>query len=75
MNYFFTVQRKEDGKTDNIYEFDFKNGQFIGGAGTYRYDDVSYFIGVPSDILKEICKKPQKRSVKSEETECSVDLI
>jgi len=74
MNHFFTVQRKEDGKTDNIYEFDFKNGKFVGGDKTYDYDDLISFIGVPSTILKELCRKQQKRPAKNEDADM-VDLI
>ena len=36
----FTVARKSDGKTDYIYSFNFKTGEFYGGADVDSYDDV-----------------------------------
>lgn len=60
MTYFFTVQRKSDGKTDNIYEYSFKNGQFIGGDRAYGYDDIDKFIGIPAELIKEVMVKPAK---------------
>jgi len=55
------LAERVDGKTDFIYEADFKNGKFVGGASKYSYDDL-YLMHLPSDILKEVFsqKKAQK---------------
>ena len=57
MRPFFTIQRKSDGKTDYIYEYDFKNDKFIGDVENYTYKDIDTFIGVPSEILKPLFVK------------------
>lgn len=67
--HFFTIQRKSDGKTDNIYEFDFASGKFIGGADNYRYEDIMFFIGVPSEIIREIAYKERRAKKQTEEDE------
>lgn len=41
-----------NGMTDNIFEYDLKNGQFIGQAGNYSYSDINYFIGIPVEIIR-----------------------
>ena len=49
MKSIFIIKRK-DGKTDNIYECDFKSGIFVGGACKYTYDDIESFFMSPSFV-------------------------
>lgn len=67
MTPFFMIRRKSDGKTDNIYEYDFKNNIFVGSSRSYKYADIDTFIGVPSDVLMNIFKEDRKTSKKNEE--------
>lgn len=55
-----------DGKTDNIYECDFKEGVFLGGAKEYGYDEIKSF-----SIAKEfiIALSGYKTSKKSSENQ------
>lgn len=64
---FFIIKRKSDGKTDGINEYNFKTGKFVGNTGEYTYDDIEYFIGVPSTVLKELLAEKPKRVAKQEE--------
>lgn len=66
---FFIIKRKSDGKTDGITEYNFKSGKFTGKTGSYTYDDIEYFSGMPSTILKELLGEKPKRVVKQEEEE------
>lgn len=34
---------RTDGKTDNIYECDFKKGIFLGGVKEYTYEEIRSF--------------------------------
>lgn len=54
-----------NGKTDDIFEYDFKNGQFIGRAGSYGYKDIQHFIGLPVEIISSIfeSKRQAKKPV------------
>lgn len=54
-----------DGNTDNIFEYDFKNGQFVGQNRSYKYEDIVYFIGIPTEIIKSVfdVKKSKKAEV------------
>ncbi len=56
----FTVKRKSDDKTDFIYSFNFKTGEFYGEHVAYSYDDIDYFIGLPAEFLKALFIKPEK---------------
>ena len=67
MTPFFMIRRKSDGKTDNIYEYDFKNNIFVGGSRSYKYSDIDTFVGIPSDIIMNLFKEDKKASKKSEE--------
>lgn len=50
----FMVVRK-DGLSDNIYEYDFKNGKFTGSKNKiYTYDDIANFNGLSCEIIKSI---------------------
>ena len=69
----FTVMRKSDGKTDYIYSFNFKTGEFYGGADVYSYDDVDYFIGIPAELLKVMFIKTEKVKKESESNPIVVD--
>ena len=73
MKPFFTVMRKADGKTDYIYSFNFKTGEFYGGADVYSYDDVDYFIGLPAEFLKALFIKPEKAKKEIESEPIVVD--
>ena len=64
----FTVVRKSDGKTDFIYSFNFKTGEFYGGADVYSYDDVDDGIGLPAEFLKVLFVKPEKTKKENEPT-------
>lgn len=66
---FFIVKRTSDGKTDNITEYNFKTGKFVGENGEYTYDTVEYFAGVPSTILKELLAEKPKKAKQEEVTE------
>lgn len=59
MNPVFIVKRT-DGLTDNIFEYDFKNGKFIGGADNYSYKDIENFVYVPSEVLASLFVKEDK---------------
>lgn len=48
----FSIVRK-DGKTDFVYECDFLNGIFKGGAGEYKYEDIDTF-NLPSNMVEGI---------------------
>lgn len=65
MKSIFIIKRK-DGKTDNIYECDFKSGIFVGGACDYTYDDIESFFMSPS-FVKALTST--KRSSKKQDEE------
>lgn len=60
----FIVQLN-NGKTDNVFEYDFNEGKFIGACGNYSYSDIKSFIGVPCEIISSMFlkKKTEKKSV------------
>lgn len=60
-----------NGLTDNIFEYDMKNGHFIGQAGEYKYDDIHSFIGFPVEIMRELCEVKQK----SKKQEDSAEIV
>ena len=64
----FMVKRK-DGKTDNVYECDFKLGTFNGGAQRYTYDDISEFLGIPAEMVAALggYKKPKVDTVEKKD--------
>ena len=62
----FTVKRKSDDKTDFIYSFNFKTGDFYGENVAYSYDDIDYFIGLPAEFLKVLFIKPEKAKKEDE---------
>lgn len=66
MQPFFTIKRKSDGKTDFVYEYDFKYGKFVGDVNNYTYDDIDVFIGVPSEILKPLFVREKVAREKTE---------
>ena len=61
----FMVELK-DGKTDNIFEYDFKNGVFAG-LKKYSYNDVKNFIGIPCEVFSSIFAKEAKKKETSDE--------
>lgn len=65
---FFIIKRKSDGKTDAIVEYNFKSGKFVGKTGEYTYNDIEYFNGVSSVLLKEMLgEKPKATKQEKEE--------
>lgn len=42
---------RNDGKTDSVYDCDFKEGKFVGGASTYGYSDITTFY-LPSQVVE-----------------------
>lgn len=50
MSPIFMVKRN-DGKTDNVYECDFRAGTFKGGAQDYSYEDISEFLSIPTELV------------------------
>lgn len=68
----FTIVRKSDGKSDFIYSFNFKAGEFHG-AEVYTYDDIDYFIGLPAELLKVCFIKPEKAKKEVEAEPVEVD--
>ena len=69
----FTVMRKADGKTDFVYSFNFKTGEFYGETTAYSYDDIDYFIGLPAELLKVLFIKPEKVKKDNESEPAVVD--
>lgn len=69
----FTVMRKADGKTDFVYSFNFKTGEFYGETTAYSYDDIDYFIGLPAKFLKALFIKPEKAKKEIESEPIVVD--
>lgn len=67
MKSIFIIKRK-DGKTDNIYECDFKAGKFVGGACDYTYEDIETFF-MPTSFIKSLTsvKKQVKKSEEGEQ--------
>lgn len=53
---------RNDGKTDNIYECDFKEGTFLGGVQTYSYDDIRSF-AIPKEFLMTLAGYKKSRHV------------
>lgn len=58
------LAERVDGKTDFIYEADFKNGSFVGGASKYSYDDIS-LMHIPTEIIKELLYKKKNPEVET----------
>lgn len=56
---------RTDGKTDNIYECDFKEGVFLGGAKEYGYDEISSFSLAKEFIMTLAGYKAPKKIVET----------
>ena len=57
-----------NGKTDNIFEYNFKDGVFSGNE-KYSYSDIKNFIGIPCEILSSMFFKEDKKKKVEEATE------
>lgn len=56
---------RTDGKTDNIYECDFKEGKFVGGVKEYTYDEIGSFSLAKEFVMALAGYKPAKKVVET----------
>lgn len=49
-----------NGKTDNIFEYNFKDGVFSGNE-KYSYSDIKNFIGIPCEIMSAMFLKEDRK--------------
>lgn len=60
----FTIVRN-DGKTDSVYECDFKRGTFLGGAKEYSYEEIRSFSIAKEFIMTLAGYKAPKKVVEA----------